>query len=70
MTRFRAERGRLYFMIAYDMKVISMKEELCGMDELAYNSGNYFETKSEAEEITAKFRAILDEHHKQKGGAQ
>ena len=67
MTRFRAERHRMYFLIAYDMKVISMKEEGCGMDELAYNSGNYFETKAEAEDVAAKFRAILDEHHKQIG---
>lgn len=52
------------------MKVISMKEEGCGMDELAYNSGNYFETKAEAEEVAKKFRAILDEHNKQKGGQQ
>lgn len=70
MTRFRAERRRMYFLIAYDMKVISTKEEGCGMDELAYNSGNYFETKAEAETVAAKFRAILDEHHNQRGGLQ
>ena len=52
------------------MKVISTKEEGCGMDELAYNSGNYFETKAEAETVAAKFRAILDEHHNQRGGLQ
>lgn len=46
------------------MKVISMKEEGCGMDELAYNSGNYFETRDEAEEVAAQFRSILKQKHK------
>ena len=64
MTRWRAERRRMYFLINYDMKVISMKEEGCGMDELAYNSGNYFETRDEAEEVAAQFRSILKQKHK------
>lgn len=66
MTRWRAEIGRLYFMIAYDMRVIPMKEELCCVDSLAYNSGNYFKTRDEAEAVAEKFRAVLKEHHEAK----
>lgn len=64
MKRWRAEDGKTYFFITYDMKVDSMTENDDGIDALAYNSGNYFETKAEAEEVAAQFRSILKQKHK------
>lgn len=70
MTRWRASyRGRYYY-INTTLDVQCLEEEGFRMDDEFYNSGNYFETKAEAEEVAKKFRAVLKEHHNRKGGKE
>lgn len=70
MNRWRAQRGGIYYLVSGLSKTEKSYEDYAPMDDALYESGNYFETKEEADAVAAKFRAIIDEHLKQKGGAE
>lgn len=70
MTRWRAPYGEKYYTILGEFSVDYDFDYYCSEDDYLYESGNYFETEAEAEEVAAKFRAVLKEHHNQKGGQQ
>lgn len=70
MTRWRVPYGEKYYTITSDMEVDWEFEFGEMSDDALYESGNYFNTRSEAEAVAEKFRAILNEHNKQKGGKQ
>lgn len=66
MTRWRAPYGEKYYTILGDLYVDYNFEDNFSADDSLYESGNYFETEAEAEEVAEKFRAILKEHHEAK----
>lgn len=60
--RWRANRGEWYYSIRLDKQVSvngAMMELYNEIDNAYYNSGNYFRTQIEAEEMAVKFRALL-----------
>lgn len=68
MTRWRAEKSGLFYAIRETGGVVQFMDDHSNIDDSYYETGNYFRTREEAEAVSAKFRAILDEHHKQNGG--
>lgn len=70
MNRWRAQYGGIYYIVSDLSKTERYHEDYAPIDDALYQSGNYFETKEEADAVAAKFRAIIDEHLKQKGGEQ
>ena len=68
MTRWRAEKGKTYFYISYDVKVGEAIEDFDKYDDAIYESGNYFRTFEEAVAVSKKFRGVLKRHHKKQKG--
>ena len=64
MTRWRARHGENYFYVTEDLKANYSIDYHCTGNDSHFNSFNYFKTKKEAEEVAAKFRSILKQHHK------
>lgn len=70
MTRWMASYKERYFFITPTLDVNSVEEDGFGIDDDFYKAGNYFKTKKEAEEVAAKLRAVLEEHHEAKEGGK
>lgn len=58
--RWRAEKRGVYFYIYDITQVCCVHDYHTIIDDGKYNSGNYFRTREEAEEVAAEFRAILN----------
>lgn len=68
MTRWRGNLYRTYYYIDETFQCWIDHDFQTPHDNEKFLAGNYFRTREEAEAVAAKFRAILDEHHKQNGG--
>lgn len=47
--RWRAIRGKWYYYFYWDMNIVTSVEDGRHLDNIRYNSGNYFRTKEQAE---------------------
>lgn len=54
--RWRAEVGETYYSFTSNFKIEDYCEDNHFIDDEAYNSGNYFKTKEEAQEVTFKLK--------------
>ena len=60
--RWRAERGEMYWYVNEIGMIFRVTECSTGSDDYFYNSGNYFQTKEQAEEYQKKL--ILQQEYK------
>lgn len=59
LPKWRAKVGGRYYFINY-LGIVNFDTDLRGsVDDIAYEIGNYFQTKEEAEKYTEKFLEIL-----------
>lgn len=56
----RAKKGEAYWTIHLDGDVTIFREEGDASDEYHFKSGNYFNTKEQAEVMARKLRAVLN----------
>lgn len=65
--RWRAEKGETYYIITSNFEIENYCEENEVIDDEAYNSGNYFQTKEQAQEVADKlkeyFKQLIKEEH-------
>lgn len=62
--RWRAKEHGVYYYIDYG-NVFYSSEDDAGIDDERYNSGNYFQTKEQAEEYARRCKALALEYHKE-----
>ncbi len=61
LPRWRAATGETYYYISSEMRVFTACEGRWSIDDLRYDSGNYFSNRKEAEEYQEKFSNLLKE---------
>ena len=49
VPRWRAELGGVYYRANVFLQIVSVTENRCILDEVAFDSGNYFQTESQAQ---------------------
>ena len=57
--RWRAEEEAFYYFVDATFSATCEREMYSQIDGFRYNSGNYFRTKEQAEEMADKFKAML-----------
>ena len=50
VPRWRAELSGVYYRANVFLQIVSVTENRCILDEIAFDSGNYFQTKEQAQE--------------------
>ena len=65
-NRWRAKVGETYYIITSNFEIENYCEENEVIDDEAYNSGNYFQTKEEAKEVADKLNKYFQELIKSK----
>jgi hypothetical protein len=48
--RWRAEHGGVYYRANVFLQIVSVTENYCILDNVAFDSGNYFQTEEQAQE--------------------
>lgn len=57
--RWRAEEEAFYYFVDATFSATCEREMYSQIDDYRYKSGNYFQTKEEAQDMADKFKAIL-----------
>jgi hypothetical protein len=62
--RWRAKIGEIYYYICYDWCIgfysQENREEYCNYDDMAYERGNYFKSRVDADNVAKQLISILD----------
>lgn len=61
--RWRAAEGCDYYTMDSTFDVFDCSEDGHAMDDDRYQTGNYFQTKKQAEEASVKIKQLLEELH-------
>jgi len=61
--RWRAEDGHWYVFLNIHMIPTFLRDDRNELDDDSYNSGNYFRTKQEAQQVADQIKELLKKHH-------
>lgn len=59
-VRWRAEKGGLFYFVDYMLDINTMPEDFSHYTTVLYNSGNYYKTKEQAEEMAVLMQFTLN----------
>lgn len=65
-VRWRAEKGGLFYFVDYMLDINTMPEDFSHYTTVLYNSGNYYKTKEQAEEMAVLMQFTLNNPDKVK----
>ena len=66
-VRWRAEYGDFYYFIDAELDVIETTENYTSVDNLLWNSHNYFQAKEQAKEAAKRVKETLKKYHEEIG---